>query len=160
IVAQVALKALIASAPQGSIPRLAEATLDGRVLTFAIALGFLCALLSGLAPALRATRTDLHETLKTGGRGGGTRRPRLRVGLIVGEVALAVTLLAGAGLLIRSAMYLQRLDLGFDPTSVLAARVTLPGDQYADADRVVQTWESIVTRLEQSPGVLHAAVAS
>jgi predicted permease len=130
------------------------------VLAFALGAAFLSALVAGLAPALRTARTDLRATLNEGGRGGTAGRDRLRTALVALEVALALMLLVGAGLLVRSALNLQRIDPGFDPRGVLSARITLPEARYDNPTRLVRTFEELAERLAQAPGVEAAALNS
>ncbi|HEV3142222.1 MAG TPA: ABC transporter permease, partial [Vicinamibacterales bacterium] len=154
------IDAVIAWSPSG-VPRLEQARLDPVVLAFAIALALASSVLCGLAPALRASRGDAAPGLRDGGRGTtGGLRDRLRGGLIVGEVALALLLLVGAGLLIRSAVALQRTATGFDPHGVLTARLTLPATAYADPARIRETLRQIHDRVAAVPGVSSAAVTS
>jgi putative ABC transport system permease protein len=154
------IKLVIGSAPEGAFPRLDEAGIDGRVLLFTLGAALVSAILSGLAPALRAARSDVQTTLRAGGRGAGNARDRLRGALIVAEVALALALLDGAGLLVRSAMHLDRTPLGFDPSGVLAARLSLPAAGYPEPGRVGQTFLTIANVLRQVPGVTSAAIVS
>ena len=128
VVAALALQAIRVIHP-GNIPRLDAIGLDGPVLAFTFAVSILTGVLFGLAPALRAARVDLNSTLKAGGRNtqgdgglGGSRR-RLRSLLVVGEVAISLVLLVGAGLLIRSFVQLQRVSPGFDPEGVMSMRL-------------------------------------
>ena len=116
----------------------------------------------GLAPALRLARTDVHTGLRDGGRGatGGSFRDRLRGGLIAGEVALSLLLLFGAGLLIRSAIALQRVNPGFDPHGIISARIALPQASYGDPSRIVDTFERMAVDTAMIPGVSHAALTS
>jgi len=157
--AWVAVPVLVASSPEG-VPRLEQAGLDSVVLAFALGAAFLSALVAGLAPALRTARTDLRATLNEGGRGGTAGRDRLRTALVALEVALALMLLVGAGLLVRSALNLQRIDPGFDPRGVLSARITLPEARYDNPTRLVRTFEELAERLAQAPGVEAAALNS
>jgi putative ABC transport system permease protein len=155
------VKALTGIAPPG-IPRLERAAIDGGVLAFTAAMAFASAIVFGLAPALRAARTDLHGTLKEGGRGAVMDGigDRLRTGVMIGEVALALVLLVSASLLIRSGLALQRVDPGFEPAGVLAARLALPGADYRDVNVARQTFERIVERAAAIPGVSSAAFVS
>jgi putative ABC transport system permease protein len=153
------VRALVASAPSG-IPRLDQTRIDPVVLTFALGLALLCSVIFGLAPALRAVRRDLQTTLREGGRGTGTARDALRTGLVIAEVTLAFTLLVGAGLLVRSALYLQRVNPGFDPNGVLVARVALPPTTYGEPAHAARTFRQIAERLQATPGVRAAAVVS
>lgn len=162
------IRALVAAAPPNAVPRLEQTSLDPFAVAFAVAVAVLSAVLFGLAPALRAARIDVHSALKAGGRGAmGGIRDRLRTGLIVAELALALLLLAGAGLLIRSSLALQRVDPGFEPSRVLSARMALgsgrdatAGSPYADPEMVVRTFERIVDAARSIPGVHSAAVTT
>jgi predicted permease len=155
------VKALAAAAPPG-VPRLEQASIDPMVLGFTMLIAIVCAVIFGLAPALRAARTDVQGVLKEGGRGtgAGVVRDRLRTALIVGEVALALVLLVGAGLLIRSGMALERVSPGFDPSRVLAARLSLPAADYKDPERVLRTFEEVAAAAAAVPGVRAAALTS
>jgi putative ABC transport system permease protein len=108
----------------------------------------------GLVPALQASRPDLNESLKDGGRGStGTRGGRVRSLLVVAEVALSLVLLVGAGLLIRSFMRLQQFDLGFNPDSLLTMRIQLPNTKYRDGKQIANFYQQLLQRLEAVPGV-------
>jgi putative ABC transport system permease protein len=109
----------------------------------------------GVAPALQASRVSLHETLKESGRGttAGSRRQRLRGALVVGEVALALVLLAGAGLLMRSFSRLQHEDPGFRPAGVMSAHIHLPRPKYRTAQQYVTIAQQTTQRLAELPGV-------
>jgi len=142
------------------IPRLAETSLDLRVMGFALLVSLLTAALFGLAPALRAAPFDLHTTLKEGGRSGAAiSRSRLRRSLVVLETALAVVLLVAAGLLIRSMRELQRVDMGFRSDHLLSMRLTPPGSAYPDNQRIAGLYERLLARAGALPGVVSAAVA-
>jgi putative ABC transport system permease protein len=132
VLAEFGIRALIALGPP-DIPRLEEAGLDPRVLSFVLIVSILSAILFGLIPALKASRSDPHESLRSGGRGvaGGQRLTRTRSLLIVVEFAMAVILLAGAGLLMRSFVAVQAVDPGFRPEHVITMRVTLPASTSA-----------------------------
>ena len=125
-------------------------------------MAFLCALIFGLAPAMRAARTDLQAGLRSAGRSGaaGGVRDRLRTALIVGELALALLLLSGASLLIQSALALQRVPPGFNPSGVLSARLSLPAEQYGPPERAQQTFEAVIEQARAIPGVRAAAITS
>jgi putative ABC transport system permease protein len=155
------IQALIAAAPDG-VPRLEQAALDPIALGFTLIVALLSAVLFGLAPAIRTARSDVQTILKEAGRGAamGGVRDRLRTGLIVGEMAVALVLLVGAGLLIRSSVALQRVEPGFDPKGLLSARLSLPAAEYADPERVVQTFERIAEAARQIAGVEGAAMSS
>jgi putative ABC transport system permease protein len=155
------VRALIAAAP-GGVPRLEQTTLDPVVLGFTLLLALVSSLLFGLAPAVRVARSDVHTILKEGGRGAGMGgvRDRLRTALIIGELAIALVLLVGAGLLIRSSLALQRVHPGFEPHGVATARLSLPAAEYPAAARVLQTFERIVEAARRIPGVEAAGVTS
>ena len=156
LLAWVGLDALVAAAPR-DLPRLDEIRIDGRVLLFTLALSIATGLLFGVAPALQTAAVDPGRTLKEGGRGTTMVGQSLRRGLVVLEVALAVVLLVGAGLMIRSFVNVQRVDLGFDPDRVLTARVTLFGQRYQQAERVVDFYREVVARTAAGPGIEGAA---
>ncbi|HEY7611773.1 MAG TPA: ABC transporter permease [Gemmatimonadales bacterium] len=152
---------LAAYGPQ-DVPRLAQARVDGPVLGFALGLTLLSGLVFGLAPALRTAARPPHEALKEGGRSGSRAgaRDRLRNSLVVAEIALALVLLTGAGLLIRSGVALNGVDPGFDPRGVIAGSVSLPQTAYDSPAQVVRAFERIVERAAAVPGVASAAVVS
>ena len=155
------VRALIAAAPPG-VPRLEQTSLDPIVIAFTMGIALLSAALFGVAPALRAARTDVQTVLKEGGRGSssGGVRDRLRAGLIVAELALALLLLVGAGLLIRSAMALQNTAPGFHASGVLASRMSLPAAEYAEPARIIETFERVAEAARHVPGVSAAALTS
>jgi putative ABC transport system permease protein len=143
------------------VPRLNEASINVQVLLFAVAATVVCGLLFGLAPALRATRVELQSELRIGGRGsGGLVRDRARAALIVTEFAVALVLLVSAGLFVRSALTLQRVPLGFDPTGVTMVRVALPSDRYAEPAAVQSAFTRIVDQIRAIPGVKSAAAST
>ena len=142
---------LVALAPENT-PRLGEVSADARVLLFAVGAALLTGLAFGLAPALQASRYDLNESLREGGRGS-ARRGRLRSALVVAEVALSLLLLAGAGLLVKSFARLQQVDPGFDPANVLTMRVSLPGARYREPARKGEFYAALEARLNSLPGV-------
>jgi putative ABC transport system permease protein len=144
-----------------SIPRVSGVTVDYRVLLFTVLVALMTSVLFSLAPAMRALRIDLTDALKDGGQsassGGG--RQRFRNGLVVVEMALAVVLLVGAGLTLRSLWALQRVPLGFDPSNVLTMRVSLPTASYQTPERVVLFYRQLIARVRQLPGVRVAGAA-
>jgi len=156
-----AVGALIAASPPG-VPRIEQAGVNAAVLLFAVGISLVSSLGFGMAPLLRATRRDLQSALREGGRAPGLAagRDRLRMALVAGQIALALLLLVGAGLLIRTAIQLQRVAPGFDPHGVLTARLSLPRRDAADGQAFERTWERMVAALERSPGVQSAAVTS
>ena len=144
-----------------NIPRVAGVTLDARVLLFTAVVAILTSVLFSLVPAVRAMKTDLTDSLKDGGQsastGGG--RQRFRNALVVVEMALAVVLLVGAGLMLRSLWALQRVPLGFDPTSVLTMRIALPAASYESPEQVEVFFQQLLERVRQLPGVRTAGAA-
>jgi putative ABC transport system permease protein len=156
-----AVGGLIAASPPG-VPRIEQADLDATALAFAVAISLASSVIFGMAPLLRATRRDLRPILHEGGRTPslGGRRDRVRTALVAGQVALALLLLVGAGLFIRTAIHLQRVPPGFEPHGVLTARLSLPPGGYSASSSVVRTWTAIVAELEAAPGVRAAAVTS
>ncbi len=158
--ASAAVGALVAASP-GDVPRIDAAGIDGRALAFALVVSILSALLFGLAPVSRAARGDLHTGLREGGRGTrGAGRDRVRAVLVAGQITLVLPLLVGAGLLIRTALHLQRVDPGFDPRGVLTARVSLPRATYEDPGAVSRALEEVVGELERSPAIASAALTT
>lgn len=150
---------LVAISP-ARVPRIAEAGLDGPVLAFALAVGVASSFVFGLVPALRTARPDLQGMLKEGGRSLGSRRDWVRTGLMVTEVALALVLLVGAGLLIRSALRLQQVAVGFDPAGVLTAQLSLPRGDYPKSSRLVQVLRRVVDEAGAVAGAESAALTS
>jgi predicted permease len=143
-----------------ALPRLDEATLDGTVLLFTVVVSMVVGVVSGVAPAMQISRGNLFRVLKEGYSADGARGRRLRDGLVVAEVALAMVLLVGAGLLANSFRRLSAVDLGFDPSHVLAAPLTLPENRYAQmAPETSRFYRSVLERIEAVPGV-EAAGAS
>jgi predicted permease len=155
------IRALVAAAPAG-VPRLDQTTVDLTVLAFTLLLSLVSAVLFGLAPAWRAARVDVQTAIKQGGRGAamGGVRDRLRTGLIVAEIAVALLLLVGAGLLIRSSLAMQRLNPGFDPQGVLSARISLPAATYSDRATIVETLHRLAEAAARIPGVTSAAIST
>lgn len=152
---------LTALAPQ-DVPRIKEIQIDFRVLGFTIATSVITAVLFGLIPALHASKVNLNESLKEGGRssGEGARGGRIRSALVVSEVVLSLVLLAGAGLMMRSFMRLQQVDPGFNTNNLLAMSLNCPSKRYPDSAKVIAFYKSVVDRVSTSPGVESAAVSS
>jgi putative ABC transport system permease protein len=153
------LKAIISRAPI-DIPRITYATIDGRVLLLTFFLVLLAALITGAWAAARARRIDPGTELGFGRTSGGASvRDRLRGTLVTAEVAMALVLLVGAGLLIRSAVEANRVDLGFEPENLLVGRVSLPLARYGDLGRFMTAVRQIEAEAAALPGVQKAAVA-
>jgi putative ABC transport system permease protein len=148
------LDALKAIAPS-DMPRIAEIGIDARVLLFTLGVSCLTALLFGLAPALQASSLNLNDTLKDGGRGAsqGVRSRGLRRLLVVSEVALALMLLVGAGLLLKSFNRLQAVDLGFRPEGLTTMKLQLPALKYREESQRAAFYQQLLERLENTPGV-------
>jgi putative ABC transport system permease protein len=140
------------------ITRVTEARLNGRVLLFTLLASVLTGIVFGLAPALSASRVNLTESLKEGGRGsaGGFKLNRLRHGMVVVQVALAIMLLAGAGLLVQSLLRLQRVDPGLNTENVLTFSTSLPGSKYPH-QRSIDFYRTLVDGIKQLPGVTAAS---
>ncbi len=146
--------ALVALAPR-DVPRIDEVRIDGWVLVFTLAVSAAASLLFGLAPALQASRVDLNEALKLGGARStsGGAAGRLRSVLVVGEIALSVVLLCGAGLLIRSFVALHNVALGFRPESVLVMESSYPSSNEESARHAVQFYKDLLVQAATVPGV-------
>jgi len=144
------------SSEGAGVPRLAEAAVGGRALLFTLAVTLLTGLLFGLAPALRISRPDLQGSLKEGGRGSGPGlgRQGLRRGLVIAEVALAVVLVTGAGLVLQSVWRLLRVDAGISgEEQVLTMRLTAPSDAYPEVGDVAEVYRGLLARVRSLPGV-------
>jgi putative ABC transport system permease protein len=143
------------------IPRASEIALDLRAVAFTAAIAILTGVLFGIAPALHMVRTDLIAALREGARGNaiGFRRNRLRSALVTGEVALALMLLCGAGLLMRSFYRLQSIDTGFDPHNVLTFRTNLPGAKYKTDEQQAAFYRRALDRIRTLPGVTAASAS-
>ena len=143
-----------------TLPRAEEIGLDIHVLGFALFVSLATGIAFGLAPAAQALKPDLNANLKEGGRGsaGGVRN-RVRGGLIVSEVALALMLLVGAGLLLNSFLRLSKVSPGFDPQQVLTMQLSLPEKKHTEPARRTAFFAQIVERIEALPGVRAAGLA-
>ncbi|HEX3525779.1 MAG TPA: ABC transporter permease [Thermoanaerobaculia bacterium] len=153
-------KGLVALAPPQT-PRLGEIGLHAPVLLFALAITLLTGVLFGLAPALQASRPDLVTALKEGARGSrGRAATRARNVLVIAEVALAVVLLAGAGLLLRSFARLQDVDLGFRPQQAVTFRLALPDTHYKEDPKITAFVDRLLEKVQHLPGVTSAGVGA
>jgi putative ABC transport system permease protein len=150
---------LILKASPNALPRAQEIGLDGSVLGFTFLVSLLTGVIFGLIPAWQASRADVHETLKETGRGNSGRRQWLRGSLVVTEVAAALVLLVGAGLLIRSFYRLHQVDPGFSYERLWSANISLPEKKYDDEKRIA-FWQQLTERLRGVPGVEAASVSS
>jgi putative ABC transport system permease protein len=162
VVAYGGIKALVAAIPQNTIPDEAVIGLNVPVLLFSLSVTMLTALLFGLAPAMHMAKPDIVEPLKDSGKGvsGGFRHARLRNTLVVVEVALSLVLLVGAGLLMRSFVALQEVELGLNPDNMLVVRLPLPKDQYKTAAAKQHFFRELLQRLYATPGVMAATETS
>ena len=144
------------------LPRSQEIRIDGRVLLFTLAVSVLTSVIFGLIPSLHAGKTDVQETLKEGGNtitasmGGGWLRPTL----VVVEIAAAVVLLIGAGLMIRSVMRIREVGPGLRTQNLLTAKLTLPRQKYTDVESTSAFYQQVLERLNHLPGVQSAALIS
>jgi putative ABC transport system permease protein len=153
ILAVIATRALIAISPQ-TIPRVQTVTVDWRAALFLMGATVLTSVGFGLAPALQASSVDLNDTLKEGGRGqSGRSRSRLCSLLVVSEFALALMLLIGAGLMIRSFAALEAIDAGFNPHNVISMVVSVAGSREAEAGRRTVFYHQLLERVRSLPGV-------
>ncbi len=151
---------LIAIAP-GDLPRLQSTQVDARVLLFALATSIITGILLGLIPAWRAANPDLQKSLKEGEtRSASAPRQALRKALVVSEVTLALVLLCGAGLLIRTLWKLNSVNPGFDPDEVLVAELVLPKTKYPDAGKQTLFFQQLIARIKSTPGVESAGGTS
>jgi putative ABC transport system permease protein len=159
LLAYAALQGWIAWLP-ADLPRVSEIHLDARVLAFGLALSVLSGVIFGLAPAWHGTGSRLAEALE-GARGAGEERTshRARNAFVVAETALAIVLLVGAGLLIRSFARLQQVNVGFNPAQLLTAQIGLPRAQYAQPAQWISFYQQALERMNALPGAQEAAVA-
>ena len=137
----------------GQVPRAEEISIDGRVLLFAIGMSMLTGVLAGTLPGVRASRSDLNDALKEGGRSDGAIGVGTRRLLIVCEVALSLVLLMGAGVMVQSLLALRHVDTGFDPNNVLTMRVRLVDARYPTAGQRSAFFEAALQRIRALPGV-------
>lgn len=148
------IKLLITVSP-GTIPRVGEIGIDGSVLAVTFLLSIITGVIFGLAPALQISKPNLNVTLKEGGRSStqGAGRRSLNSLLVVLEVALALVLLIGAGLMIKSFLRLQKVNPGFDPNNVLTMQVALPRFKYSDVNHRAAFYQQVLERMKNLPGV-------
>jgi len=145
-----------------SIPRASEIGIDLRVLFFTLAISVLTGVFFGMAPLAHLVASNLHEALKSAGGATTTAAgaKRFRHGLVVVELALALMLLIGTGLMVRAFWKLQEVDAGFDPHHVLTMSVALPGSVYGDNAKVLSFWTRLQDRISSLPGVKAGAIAT
>jgi putative ABC transport system permease protein len=153
--------AVIRSLAPAGLPRIATVGVSAPATLFNFGVALLAGLVCGLAPALRSDRSDLHETLKADMRGSADRSgARARGALIVIETALGVTVLVGAGLLLRSFLELERVPLGFRPEQILTFRAALPASRYDTGAKRIAFYQQLAERLRELPGAQAAAGVS
>ena len=165
LLAFVGIRLLVLGVPEditGFIVGWKDISINTQVLGFTFAMSMLTGIVFGVVPALHASKPDLNESLKEGGRGvtEGRHRNRVRSALVVFEVAVAMVLLIGAGLLIRSFIRLQQVSSGFNPTNVLTMQLSLPRSKYAENQQIAAFFEQAVGRVKTLPGVGFAAVGN
>jgi predicted permease len=160
LLARWSVSSLVALNP--NLPRASEVGVDSGVMVFTLLVSVVTGLLFGLAPALQTSRTNLQETLKDGTRSGAAdiAGRNVRRGLVVAEVALSLTLLVGAGLLIQSVMQLEGVNPGFDARNVLVFNIALPGVKYPTDTSAELFTEQLMPRLNALPGVRAAGTTS
>ncbi|HEY8186781.1 MAG TPA: ABC transporter permease [Pyrinomonadaceae bacterium] len=153
--------ALIALAPE-NIPRIDEVGFDARVFGFTLAVSLVTGLLFGLIPTFHSSKPDLNEALKESSRGslGSATGKRLRGALVSIEVALSLVLLIGAGLMIKSFVRLQQMDLGFNPDQVLTVNLSVSSSRYPEDRQQVAFFQEALARLQSVPGVQSAAATT
>jgi predicted permease len=145
----------LASAASGAVPRIADLSVDGWVLSFTLGLSLLTGVIFGVFPVLHSSHADLNDALKENSAGSGTGkvRKRLREVLVVGELAVSLVLLVGAGLTLESLFHVLRADPGFKPDGVLTARLSLPDVKYKTDDQRRQLVARLTEKLASIPGV-------
>jgi putative ABC transport system permease protein len=160
LVAHAGIRALVDLAP--ALPLVKEASLDLPVLTFTIVTALATGIVFGIVPTLQALRVHANDVLKEGGtrQAGGARISAIRTVLTIGEVALALVLLIGGALFLRSFANARGVEPGFNPTGVVTGFLAAPPTDASDVPRTVQFFERVIARLEEVPGVSAVAVAS
>ena len=155
------VRIMMAKMPPFTLPSEADVTLNLPVLLFTLLATTIAGMLFGCAPAWQASSVDPNETLKEGGRSGtGAGRHRLRRSLVVGEFALALTLLAGAGLAMHSFWNLARVDPGFRTDHILTFDLAVPDKRLTQPEKMVTYYRQLVERIESLPGVIRAEAAT
>jgi putative ABC transport system permease protein len=159
LLAYVGLKGMVAVIPPDTIPSEAAITLSPIALLFSLGATALTAVICGLAPAFHSVRRDLQSALTSCGKGASAdfRHGKLRFFLVIVEVALSIALLIGSGLMMRTLLALEKVDIGFDPAKVLYARLSLPEGQYISAEQKKLLFQKILDRIALIPGVIAAA---
>lgn len=154
------VKALV-SLNQDRIPRANEISLDWKVLLFTFGVSILTGVLFGIVPAIQTTKTDLHETLKEGGRSASSSTKQwIRSSLVVVEIALALAVLVGAGLLVKSFMHVQQVNPGFNPQGMLTMHLSLPVTKYSEAPQRANFYKQLINDVRSLPGVQSVGAVS
>lgn len=153
---------LLAAYSQSNFPQMADAGMDARVLVFTLAISLLSGVIFGLAPSFQLGRIDLNTMLRDEGRGSSANRQRNRARsvLVVAQVALAMVLLVGSGLLIRSFIELQTVNPGFDPKDTLTMQTYLPVPRYPQAQRRIAFYTAALRNMQSVPGVQAASIST
>jgi putative ABC transport system permease protein len=164
LIAQAGVEALVAAIPDfqlSTMPYLRDLAIDRGALAFTAMLSLLTGIVFGLFPALQTSRPDLQSTLKEGGKSSSVVvRRRVRAALVVAEIALALVLLVGAGLMMQSLRRLLQADPGFRTENLLTCSISLPPAKYTDQARVATFHQHLLNRLQSAPGVEGAATVS
>jgi putative ABC transport system permease protein len=159
--AWVFLKAIVALMPPFTLPSEADVTLNVPVLLFTVAATMLSGILFGCAPAFQAARLNLNDTLKEGGRSGsGAGKHKLRYALVLAEFALALTLLAGAGMTIHSVWHLTHVDMGFRTDHILTFNLPVPIDRLKGAEEINAFYRQLIERVQSVPGIVSVSVST
>lgn len=159
-IAALGVKLLMTIAPAESMPRIANVHLDGTVLAFTAALVLATTAICGLVPALHATESGLRASLAEGARSVTAGRGRLRSALVIGEIGLALVLLVGAALMLRSFQRMQQVDLGFDGAHRLTTNVSLPADRYRTGAEIKAFHDRVMSDLTRIPGAQEVAAVN
>ena len=154
------LRVIVVLLPEFSIPTEADIRLNVPVLLFSMAATIMAGVLCGCAPAWQTSQWNLNDTLKEGGRSGGASRHGLRRGLVIAEFALALTLLAGAGLLIHSFWKLTRVDLGFRQDHVLTFALPISFDRFPRPEQVTAFYRPLLAKISALPGISSATISN
>jgi putative ABC transport system permease protein len=161
LIAWSGLKLIVTAMPQNLIPAESVIELNAPVMGFTLAVAVLTALIFGLAPALQATRRDLNDPLRESGKGviGGFRTGRMRDMVVVFEVAVSLTLLIGAGLLMRSFVALREVHLGLEADQIFQTQLPLPENRYTTAAQISGFVQPLLARVKALPGVVDASAS-
>jgi predicted permease len=160
VFAEIALRVGVSHLPE-TLPRINEIGINWEVVLFALLLALFTGAMCGLAPAFAGLRTRVNDSLKEGGRSGtGSGHARLRSALVVGEIAIALMLLAACGLLLRSFEKMRAVDLGFHPDHILVGTYSLPQKQYSKQPEVDTFNEELLRRVQQLPGVKSVGITT